>query len=53
MYCVCQITDNIFEVNLRFDTNFSTIVIDRDLRENGKVPVLPFHDFALNEGIEL
>ena len=48
-----KITDIVFEINLRFDTNFSTIVIDRNSWEHGKTSVLPFHDFVLNEGIEL
>ena len=48
-----KITDIVFEINLRFDTNFSTIVIDIDSWEHGKISVLPFHNFVLNEGIEL
>lgn len=48
-----KITDIVFEINLHYDTNFSTLVVDRDSWETGAISVLPIHDFILNEGIQL
>lgn len=48
-----QITDLVFEVNLRYGTNFSTLVIDRHFWEDRAVTVLPFRDEILKEGIPL
>ncbi|MBM4050496.1 MAG: nucleotidyltransferase domain-containing protein [Planctomycetes bacterium] len=48
-----KITDVVCEVNLRYDTNFSTLVIDRDCWENGAVSVLPLRDEILKDGILL
>jgi predicted nucleotidyltransferase len=45
------ITDLIFDVNLRYETNFSSLVIDRDNWENGPVSVLPIHAEILRDGI--
>lgn len=46
-----RITDVIFEVNLHYDTNFSSLVIDRDSWERGPVSVLPIRDEILRDGI--
>jgi predicted nucleotidyltransferase len=48
-----NITDMVFEVNLRYDTNFSTLVVDRLSWESGPVSVLPLHDEILRDGIVL
>jgi len=46
-----KITDLIFEINLRYDTNFSSLVIDHDCWETGVVSVLPIRDEILRDGI--
>lgn len=46
-----QITDLVFEVNLRYDTNFSTLVVDRTSWEVGAISILPLHDEILKDGI--
>lgn len=46
-----KITDVIFEVNLRHDTNFSSLVIDRERWETGAISVLPIREAILKEGI--
>lgn len=48
-----EITDVVFEVNLRYGTNFSTLVVDRASWEEGVVSVLPLKDEILREGILL
>lgn len=46
-----KITDAIFEVNLRYDTNFSSLVIDRRSWVAGTLSVLPLRDEILKEGV--
>lgn len=48
-----KITDLVFEVNLRYDTNFSTLVVDRTSWEAGTISILPIHDEILKDGIPL
>lgn len=48
-----KITDLIFEVNLQNDTNFSSLVIDRNDWERGTVSVLPIHEEIIREGISV
>jgi len=48
-----QITDIVFEINLKHNTNFSTLVIDKESWENGPITVLPIHDEILKDGVEL
>ena len=48
-----RITDAVFEVNLRYDTNFSTLVIDRDSWEHGPVCALPIRDDILSDGVPI
>lgn len=48
-----QITDIVFDVNLKYDTNFSTLVVDRASWEDGLFSVLPIRDEILKEGIAL
>jgi len=46
-----KITDAIFEVNLCYDTNFSSLVIDRHSWETGPISVLPIRDEIAKEGV--
>lgn len=48
-----EITEIVFEINLKYDTNFSTLVIDRMSWEEGLISVLPLRDEILKEGIPL
>jgi predicted nucleotidyltransferase len=48
-----EITDAVFEINLRHDTNFSTLVVDRQSWTSGPVSILPLHDEVIEEGIVL
>jgi predicted nucleotidyltransferase len=46
-----EITDIVFEVNLQFGTNFSTLVVDRESWETGMISVLPLRNEILREGV--
>lgn len=46
-----EITDLVFEINLKYDTNFSTLVVDQLAWDTGPVSILPIHDSVLKEGI--
>jgi len=48
-----RITDAVFEVNLRRDTNFSTLVVDRKSWESGLFSILAIHDEILKDGVLL
>jgi len=48
-----EITDIVFEVNLHFGSNFSTLVVDQESWETGMISVLPLRDEILREGIRL
>lgn len=48
-----QITDIVFEVNLYYETNFSTLVIDRSSWDTGFFSVLPLREEILKDGIVL
>jgi predicted nucleotidyltransferase len=48
-----EITDIVFEVNLKFDTNFSTLVVDQETWETGVISVLPLRDEILRDGIRI
>ena len=48
-----EITDMVFEVNLLYGTNFSTLVVDRNSWEAGVFSVLPLRDEILKDGIKL
>ena len=48
-----EITDIVFEVNLEFDTNYSTLVVDQESWETGIISVLPLRDEILRDGIRL
>ena len=46
-----KITDLVFEINLKYNTNFSTLVIDMESWESGPISVLPIHNEILKDGI--
>ncbi len=46
-----EITNIVCDVNLEYDTNFTTIVVDMDSWDNGMISVLPFHDEVERDGI--
>lgn len=48
-----EITDAVFEVNLRYSTNFSTLVVDRASWESGLISALPIREAILREGVVL
>ena len=48
-----EITDGVFEVNLHYDTNFSTLVVDRSSWETGIISVLPIRDEIFRDGIRV
>ncbi|MCF8142430.1 MAG: nucleotidyltransferase domain-containing protein [Deltaproteobacteria bacterium] len=48
-----EITDIVFDVNLEFGTNFSTLVVDQDSWETGMLSVLPLRDEIIRDGIRL
>src|SRR5215510_4469569 len=48
-----DITDVVFDVNLHYGTNFSTLVIDQHTWEAGVVAVLPLKEAILEDGIPL
>lgn len=47
------ITDIVCEINLNYDTNLSTLVVDKTSWETGLYSVLPIHEEILKEGIAL
>ena len=48
-----ELTDVVFEVNLRHETNFSTLVVDRKSWESGMFSILPIRDEILRDGIQV
>ena len=48
-----EITDIVFEVNLKYDTNFSTLVVGQEAWETGIISVLPLRDEILRDGIRV
>jgi len=46
-----QITDLISDINLQYNTNFSSLVVDRKSWEKGPISILPIHEEILNEGV--
>lgn len=48
-----EITDAVLEVNLRYDTNLSTLVVDMESWETGMVSVLPIHDEIVRDGVPI
>lgn len=48
-----MITDIITDINIKYDTNFTSIVIDVNSWENGMVSVLPFYNEVKRDGIRV
>lgn len=48
-----KITDLTFEINLHYDTNFSTVVVDCDAWETGAFSVIPFREEVLRDSVYL
>jgi predicted nucleotidyltransferase len=48
-----EITDVVFDVNLRYGTNISALVIDRHSWNEGPVSVLPLREEILKDGVVL
>jgi predicted nucleotidyltransferase len=48
-----EITNVVFDVNLQYDTNFSTLVVDLKSWETGIISVLPLRDEIIRDGIEV
>lgn len=48
-----EITDIVFDVNLQYDTNFSTLVVDQQTWETGIISVLPLRDEIMRDGIHV
>jgi predicted nucleotidyltransferase len=46
-----QITDIVCEINLHFDTNLSTLVVDQAAWQSGLYSILPIHQEILSEGV--
>ena len=47
------ITDIVFEVNLEYDTNFSTLVVDRNSWEEGPFSIMPIREEIIRDGVLL
>lgn len=47
------IVGEVFEINLRYDTNISVLIIDARSWEEGPISVMPIHKEIEKEGIEL
>ena len=48
-----EITNVVFEVNLQYDTTFSTLVVDQKSWETGIISVLPVRDEIIRDGIQV
>lgn len=46
-----EITDIVFDVNLKYETNYSTFVVDRSSWKTGPYSILPIHDEIEREGV--
>jgi len=46
-----EITDVVFEVNLNFGTNYSTLVVDKNSWEKGPYSILPIFEEIEKEGV--
>ena len=46
-----KITDIEFEINLKYGTNFSTLVVDTEAWEHGVISVLPIRAAVQRDGI--
>ena len=48
-----DITNLVFDINLEFDTNFSTLVVDRHSWDSGPFSILPIRDHILVDGVSV
>ncbi len=48
-----QITDIVFEINLKYDTSFSTLVVDRASWESGLFSVLPIREEIIRDAVSI
>jgi len=48
-----EITDFVFEINLKYDTNFSTLVVDKESWNDGLYSILPIKETIDREGVAL
>jgi len=48
-----RITDTACEINLRFGTNLSTLVVDRASWRSGLYSILPIHHEIINDGVSV
>ena len=48
-----EITDLVFEINLKYDTNFNTLVVDSNTWDTGLISVLPIRAEDISEGMVL
>ncbi|MCZ6679655.1 MAG: nucleotidyltransferase domain-containing protein [Candidatus Poribacteria bacterium] len=48
-----RISDIVLEINLKYNTNISTVVVNRHDWELGPISVLPFHDNVTREGVRI
>jgi predicted nucleotidyltransferase len=48
-----HITDEIFEINLNYRTNFSGLVVDTEAWEKGPISLLPIKNEILRDGVIL
>lgn len=48
-----EITDEVLEVNLQYDTNFSTLVVDQKSWDTGFISVLPIRREIAKDGIQV
>jgi uncharacterized protein len=46
-----EITDIVFDINLKYETNYSTLVVDNSSWRSGPYSILPIHDEIEKEGI--
>lgn len=46
-----QITDLMCDINLQYDTNFGSLVVDRNTCERGAISVLSIHEEVLRDGV--
>ena len=55
----CSVTENVrrlviekvFNINLKYGSNISSLIVTEDEWDKGKISILPIHDFIEEEGI--
>jgi uncharacterized protein len=48
-----EITDIVFEINLKYDTNISSLVLDKNSWEEGVFSILPLKSEIARDGVNL